>query len=107
VHSPPPPRPATLQIPTPQVLAGFLRIVLEVINTILAVGLQRNPELVYAVLHKQVGGGWRWWPGWWRTGALASLPPAPNPLTTPRKPCTPPGHVCDAQGAAQAAGAGG
>jgi len=37
----------------PQVLAGFLRIVLEVINTVLAVGLQRNPELVYAVLHRQ------------------------------------------------------
>ncbi|GBG00571.1 hypothetical protein Rsub_13274 [Raphidocelis subcapitata] len=36
-----------------EVLAGFLRIVLEVINTILAVGLQRNPDLVYAVLHKQ------------------------------------------------------
>lgn len=36
-----------------QVLADFLRIVLEVINCILYAGVQRNPEVVYAVLHKQ------------------------------------------------------
>ncbi len=36
-----------------QVLSDFLRIVLEIINAILQVGLQRNPELVYALLHKQ------------------------------------------------------
>lgn len=61
-QSPHPPstscRPRPSLPPLPQVLAGFLRIVLEVINTVLAAGLQRNPELVYAVLHKQVPGGW-------------------------------------------------
>jgi hypothetical protein len=35
------------------VLTDFLRIVLEIINCILSSGLQRNPELVYSVLHKQ------------------------------------------------------
>ena len=34
-------------------LADFLRIMLEIINCILATGLARNPELVYALLHKQ------------------------------------------------------
>jgi hypothetical protein len=36
-----------------QVLTDFLRIMLEIINCILATGLPRNPELVYALLHKQ------------------------------------------------------
>jgi hypothetical protein len=36
-----------------QVLGDFLRIVLEVVNCILSNSLGRNPELVYALLHKQ------------------------------------------------------
>eukprot|EP00879_Flechtneria_rotunda_P022262 GHRR01023488.1.p1 GENE.GHRR01023488.1~~GHRR01023488.1.p1 ORF type:complete len:283 (+),score=103.21 GHRR01023488.1:648-1496(+) len=36
-----------------QVLGDFLRILLEVINCILALNLARNPDLVYALLHKQ------------------------------------------------------
>lgn len=36
-----------------QVLGDFLRILLEVINCILSLNLGRNPELVYALLHKQ------------------------------------------------------
>lgn len=36
-----------------QVLHEFLRILLEVINCILSLNLTRNPELVYALLHKQ------------------------------------------------------
>lgn len=36
-----------------QVLQEFLRILLEVINCILSLNLTRNPELVYALLHKQ------------------------------------------------------
>lgn len=34
-------------------LHEFLRILLEVINCILSLNLTRNPELVYALLHKQ------------------------------------------------------
>jgi hypothetical protein len=37
----------------PQVLHDFLRILLEVINTVLSLNLGRNPELVYALLHRQ------------------------------------------------------
>jgi hypothetical protein len=53
------PHPHTTATPThphphpPQVLTDFLRIVLEIINCVLCSGLQRNPELVYSVLHKQ------------------------------------------------------
>jgi hypothetical protein len=36
-----------------QVLGDFMRILLEVINCILSLNLGRNPELVYALLHKQ------------------------------------------------------
>eukprot|EP00882_Tetradesmus_deserticola_P021481 GHRQ01023254.1.p1 GENE.GHRQ01023254.1~~GHRQ01023254.1.p1 ORF type:complete len:322 (+),score=177.91 GHRQ01023254.1:768-1733(+) len=36
-----------------QVLHDFLRILLEVINTVLSLNLGRNPELVYALLHRQ------------------------------------------------------
>eukprot|EP00878_Enallax_costatus_P036636 GHUV01041162.1.p1 GENE.GHUV01041162.1~~GHUV01041162.1.p1 ORF type:complete len:331 (+),score=99.01 GHUV01041162.1:819-1811(+) len=36
-----------------QVPQEFLRILLEVINCILSLNLTRNPELVYALLHKQ------------------------------------------------------
>jgi hypothetical protein len=35
------------------VLHDFLRILLEVINTVLSLNLGRNPELVYALLHRQ------------------------------------------------------
>lgn len=34
-------------------LGDFLRILLEVVNCILSLNLVRNPELVYALLHKQ------------------------------------------------------
>jgi hypothetical protein len=37
----------------PQVLGDFMRILLEVTNCILSLNLGRNPELVYALLHKQ------------------------------------------------------
>lgn len=33
--------------------ADFLRIVLEILNTVLTAGLPQNPELVYALLHRQ------------------------------------------------------
>lgn len=36
-----------------QVLGDFMRILLEVINCILSLNLGRNPELVYALLHRQ------------------------------------------------------
>uniref|UniRef100_A0A383WDY4 Dymeclin n=1 Tax=Tetradesmus obliquus TaxID=3088 RepID=A0A383WDY4_TETOB len=36
-----------------QVLHDFLRILLEVVNTVLSLNLGRNPELVYALLHRQ------------------------------------------------------
>ena len=36
-----------------QVYADFLRIVLEILNCILATNLPTNPELVYAMLHQQ------------------------------------------------------
>jgi hypothetical protein len=36
-----------------QVYADFLRIVLEVLNTVITAGLPHNPELVYALLHRQ------------------------------------------------------
>lgn len=36
-----------------QVLGDFLRILLDVINGVLAANLGRNPELVYALLHRQ------------------------------------------------------
>ena len=36
-----------------QVYADFLRIVLEILNCILATNLLANPELVYAMLHQQ------------------------------------------------------
>lgn len=36
-----------------QVLGDFMRILLEVTNCILSLNLGRNPELVYALLHKQ------------------------------------------------------
>ncbi|KAK9817010.1 hypothetical protein WJX72_008242 [[Myrmecia] bisecta] len=36
-----------------QVYADFLRIVLEIINCIITTGLAHNPELVYALLHRQ------------------------------------------------------
>ncbi|KAF6251815.1 Dymeclin [Scenedesmus sp. NREL 46B-D3] len=36
-----------------QVLHDFLRILLEVIHTVLSLNLGRNPELVYALLHRQ------------------------------------------------------
>jgi hypothetical protein len=35
------------------VLGDFLRILLELTNCILSLHLLRNPELVYALLHKQ------------------------------------------------------
>jgi hypothetical protein len=35
------------------VYADFLRIVLEVLNTVITAGLPHNPELVYALLHRQ------------------------------------------------------
>lgn len=46
---------AALQPPSTdvQVLGDFMRILLEVINCILSLNLGRNPELVYALLHKQ------------------------------------------------------
>ena len=36
-----------------QVYADFLRIVLEILNCIIATNLPANPELVYAMLHQQ------------------------------------------------------
>lgn len=36
-----------------QVYHDFLRIVLEIINCIITQGLRKNPELVYALLHRQ------------------------------------------------------
>ncbi|KAK9845745.1 hypothetical protein WJX81_001268 [Elliptochloris bilobata] len=36
-----------------QVYADFLRIVLEILNTVITAGLPQNPELVYALLHRQ------------------------------------------------------
>ena len=33
--------------------ADFLRIVLEILNTVITAGLPHNPELVYALLHRQ------------------------------------------------------
>lgn len=36
-----------------QVYLDFLRIVLEIMNCIIVRGLKRNPELVYALLHRQ------------------------------------------------------
>lgn len=36
-----------------QVYHDFLRIVLEIINCIITQGLRNNPELVYALLHRQ------------------------------------------------------
>ena len=33
--------------------ADFLRIVLEILNTVITAGLPQNPELVYALLHRQ------------------------------------------------------
>lgn len=36
-----------------QVMLDFLRIILEIMNAVLVSGLQRNPELVYALLHRQ------------------------------------------------------
>ena len=48
----------------------FLRLVLEMINTVVSGCLPQNPELVYALLHRQdvlaplqVGGRW---PGSWQ-----------------------------------------
>jgi len=35
------------------IYTDFLRIVLEIINAILTYALPRNPEVVYAVLHRQ------------------------------------------------------
>lgn len=36
-----------------QVYGDFLRIVLEILNCIIATNLPANPELVYALLHRQ------------------------------------------------------
>ena len=36
-----------------QVYGDFLRIVLEVLNCIIITNLPQNPELVYALLHRQ------------------------------------------------------
>ena len=36
-----------------QVYYDFLRIVLEILNCIIVRGLHKNPELVYALLHRQ------------------------------------------------------
>ena len=36
-----------------QVYHDFLRIVLEIINCIITQGLRDNPQLVYALLHRQ------------------------------------------------------
>lgn len=33
--------------------ADFMKMVLEIINCLLTSGLQTNPELVYALLHRQ------------------------------------------------------
>ncbi|KAL3678033.1 hypothetical protein R1sor_020989 [Riccia sorocarpa] len=42
------------EVPTElHIYADFLRIVLEVINSILTYALPRNPEVVYALLHRQ------------------------------------------------------
>ena len=37
--------------------ADFLRIVLEIINSILTYALPKNPEVVYALLHRQARPG--------------------------------------------------
>lgn len=36
-----------------QVYYDFLRIVLEILNCMIAKGLRQNPELVYTLLHRQ------------------------------------------------------
>lgn len=36
-----------------QVYFDFLRIVLEILNCMIAKGLRQNPELVYTLLHRQ------------------------------------------------------
>ncbi|CAM6120274.1 unnamed protein product [Calypogeia fissa] len=53
-QNPPLPPPVPEEVPTElHIYTDFLRIVLEIINSILTYALPRNPEVVYALLHRQ------------------------------------------------------